>query len=153
MALEYRLQIKTKMTLFNFVERYLKEKNILFSKENISKGVNLYLFEVLGFMISILYSDKIYFDYLIKENQTYEEEWDYSNDIYFRFDKSYDNLLARLNMIDMCIYILNNTKEDAKLLFNGDILVLEKKKDVISINMNFGFWNSDDLLAKLEHIM
>lgn len=152
MALEYRLQIKTKISLFNFVESYLYERNISFSKEIIKNGINIYLYEVLGFMISIFSSDKIYFEYLINNNETFEEEWDYSNDIYIRFDKSFDNLHARLNMIDMCVYILNNTKDDAKLLFNGDILVLEKKKGIISINKNFGFWNSVDLIAKIEHM-
>lgn len=150
MALEYRLQIKTKMSLFNFVEDYLNEKNILFSKENINNGMNLYLYETLGFMISILPTEKVFFEYLIAENQIIETDWNYSSSIYFRLDKFYDNLMVRSNMIDMCIYILNNTIDDAKLLFNGDVLVLEKNNDIISINKNFGFWNSDDLLNKIN---
>ncbi|OXA72594.1 hypothetical protein B0A56_13715 [Flavobacterium columnare NBRC 100251 = ATCC 23463] len=153
MALEYRLQIKTKVSLVNLVVSYIKERNILFSKENTSKGVNLYLREALGFIISILFSEKVYFEYLIDENHTIEEEWEYSNDIHFRLDKFYDNLLARLNMIDVCIYMLSNTEGDAKLLFNGEVLVLERSNGIIRINKNFGFWNSDELLNKVEHIM
>ncbi|GAA5042305.1 hypothetical protein GCM10011506_44340 [Marivirga lumbricoides] len=150
MALEYRLQVKTKMSLSSLVESYLNEKRILFSKENITKGENVYCYEGLGFMVSILFSEKIFFEYLISENKTIEEDWDYSIDIHFRLDKFYDNLLARINMIDMCIYLLNNTREDARLLFNGDILVLERTNGIISINKNFGFWNSDDLLNKIN---
>lgn len=153
MALEYRLQIKTKMTLFNFAEGYLKKKNILFSKESIDKGVNIYLYEALGFMISILFSEKIFFEYLVGENITNEEEWEYSSDLHFRLDKFYDNLNARLNMIDICIYILNNVNDDAKLLYNGDILVLERTNGNITINENFGFWNSDELLNKIKLLM
>ncbi|MBC6111947.1 SitI3 family protein [Pedobacter fastidiosus] len=153
MALEYRLHIRTRTPLFDFVKKYLDEKNILFNKENTNKGVNFYLYEILGFMISILYSEKVFFEYLINENQIVEADWDYSTDIHFRLDKFYDNLLARLNMIDVCVCILSNTKDDAKLLFNGDILVLERYNGVISINKNFGFWNSHDLLNKIENIM
>jgi hypothetical protein len=108
---------------------------------------------MLGFMISVLFSEKISFDYLISEKQIVEENWDYSSDMHFRLDKFYDNFLSRLNMIELCIYVLNNTKEDARLLFNGDILVLERTNGVININKNFGFWNSDDLLDKIERIM
>lgn len=77
-----------------------------------------------------------------------EENWDYSTNIHFRLDKFYDNLLGRSNMIDMCIYVLNNTKDDAKLLFNGDILVLERNNGIVNINKNFGFWNSKELINK-----
>ncbi len=153
MALEYKLHIKSKISLLNLVENYLTGKNIIFSKENISKGVNLYLHESLGFIVSILFSEKIYFEYLINKNHSIEDEWDYSSDIHFRLDKFYDNLLVRLNMIDVCIYVLNNTEGDAKLLFNGDVLVLERIKGVISINKNFGFWNSDELLNKVESVI
>lgn len=153
MALEYKLQIKSKISLLNLVENYLTGKNILFSKENISKGLSLYLHESLGFIVSILFSENIYFEYLINKNHIIEDEWDYSSDIHFRLDKFYDNLLVRLNMIDLCIYVLNNTVEDAKLLFNGDVLVLERNEGVISINKNFGFWNSDELLNKVQSVI
>lgn len=153
MALTYRLRIKTKIPLLNFVEKYLVENNILFSRESINKGVNIYLNEALGFMISVGSFENIFFDYLVSENHSTEEEWDYSNDIYFIIDKSYDSLLVRLNMIEICSYVLSNTNEDARLLFNGDILVFERTNGIITTNKNFGFWNSDDLLDKMKLIM
>jgi len=151
MALEYRLQIKTEVSLLHIIENYLKERYLLFSKQK-NKNSDFYLNEELGFMISILFSKEIFFEYLLSENQVVEEKWDYSNDIYFRLDKFYDNLLAKINMIEICIYILNNTKEDAKLIFNGDILVLERINGSININKNFGFWN-EDLLSKVALII
>lgn len=150
MALEYRLQVKTEISLFNLVESYLNEKKISFSREEIDKGVNIYLFEVMGFMTSIVLSRNVFFDYMVSENQVIEDEWDYSSDITFRLDKLYDNLLARLNMIDVCCCILKNTTEDARLLFNGDILVLERTNGEVIVNNNFGFWNSEDLRTKIK---
>lgn len=148
MALEYRLQIKTQVSLLHIIENYLKERCLIFLKQKY-KSSDFYLKEELGFMISILSSKKIFFEYMLSENQVVEEKWDYSNDIYFRLDKFYDNVLAKINMIEICIYILNNTKEDAKLIFNGDILVLERINGLIHINKNFGFWNGD-LLSKVD---
>lgn len=153
MALEYRLQIKSKLNLLNFVGKFLKENKISFSVENSNNCINLYLCDILGFMISILFSETVYFEYLIDKNEIVEEEWEYSSDLHFRLDKFCDNLKARMNMIDICIYILNNTNEDVKLLFNRDILVLERNHSVITINKNFGFWNSDELLNKIESLM
>lgn len=153
MALEYRLQVKTEISLFNFIENYLIEKNISFLKEGVNKGANIYLYEVLGFMISFIISKKMFFDYIINESEFIEREWDYSSNIYFRLDKFYDDLLARLNMMDICINILNNTNEDAVLLFNGDVLILERVNGIVKVNNNFGFWNSEELLAKVKLIM
>ncbi|MBO0591283.1 hypothetical protein I2486_07665 [Cellulophaga sp. E16_2] len=153
MALKYILQVKTEVSLLNFIEIYLNKKTVLFSKEKINKGINIYLYEVLGFMFSFTFSEKVFFDYLIDENKVVEENWDYSSDIHFRLDKFYDNLLARLNMIEVCVYILNNTKEDIRLLFSGDILVLERTNGIISINKNFGFWNTSDLLGQIKMIV
>lgn len=152
MALEYRLQIKTKTPLSYFLDSYLKEKNILFSKDETEKDIRVYLCDLLGFTISVLLSRNVCFDYQITKNQFIEEEWNYSSDMYFRLDKFYDNLLARLNMLDLCIYVLNNTSEDARLLFNGDVLVLERTNGKININKNFGFWNSHVLIDRLEMI-
>ncbi|MGL4629725.1 MAG: SitI3 family protein [Leadbetterella sp.] len=146
MALEYRLQIKTKISILNFLESYLTEKSFSYSKKNLNKAVTLYLWDLLGFSITISHSDKVFFDYLVNENKTIEEKWDYSNNITFRFDKFYDNLHARTNMLEICNYHIINTKEDIRLLFNGDVLVLERTDSVVNINKNFGFWNSDDLL-------
>lgn len=153
MALEYRLKIETKIPLLNYLENYLDKNSISVSKEKIQEVTNIYLYERFGFMISTMNSEKVFFDYLINEKQVIEEYWDYSNDMNFRLDKFYNNLLARLHMIDICVYILYNTKENARLLFNGDILVLERTNGIISINQSFGFWNSVDLLDKIKSIM
>ena len=56
-------------------------------------------------------------------------------------------------MMDICINILNNTNEDAVLLFNGDVLILERVNGIVKVNNNFGFWNSEELLAKVKLIM
>ena len=72
--------------------------------------------------------------------------------INFRLDKFYDNLQVRLNMIEFCIYILNKIDDDAIILFNGELLVLERINGILKINDNFGFWNSNLLVDKLKSI-
>lgn len=153
MALEYRLQVKTEMSLFNFVVSYLNERKISFSEEIIDKGINIYLYEKMGLMISIALPGKAFFDYMINKSQMIQDEWDYSSNINFRLDKSHNNLIARLNMIDVCCYILKNTTEDAILLFNGDILVLERTNGKVIANNGFGFWNSEELKNKVIECM
>lgn len=141
MALEYRLNIESKKSLALDFEKYLSQERISFERENLNTSVCYNLFKILGFLVSFIVRDNCYFSYLVREDESLEKEWDYSSVISFRLDKFYDNSLAKLNMIKICGYILNNTKDDAILLFNGDILVLERINGVVKVNNNFGFWN------------
>lgn len=144
MALEYNLQVQTRLPILNFVEDYLNENNIAFSEDKIQNNIDLY--ETLGITISSLYSEKVFLEYMINKQEIIEEEWSYSNNILFRLDKFYDNLSARLNVIEVCAYILKNTNEDVLMLFNNELLVLQRTNGTVKINKSYGFWDSDQLL-------
>ena len=87
MALEYKFQIKTKLLLIQLIEHYLNERKIIFSKEIFDKTLNIDMYKDFGFMISFQSSEKIFLEYLIGKNETFDIEWDFSNSINFRLDK------------------------------------------------------------------
>jgi len=150
MALDYTLHIKSKYLPSGIIERYLFGKNVFQLKPFEENCFNL--FDELGFIVSISSVETVFFEFLVDENKSVEDNWDYSTNIHFRLDKFYDNFLVRLNMIDFCINLLNSIEEDAKFIFNGDILVFERNNGLIKINWNFGFWNSKELLEKSRNL-
>ncbi|MBF7089945.1 hypothetical protein IUY40_00070 [Flavobacterium sp. ALJ2] len=149
MALEYDLNIKSKKIFSQKLGKYLISKEYIYEKKHEEKLVIFDLYKPLGFIISLFVIENKYFDYISNENQCIEKEWHYSSLISFRLDKDYDYLNVRINMLDIIIFILNQTKDDLLLLFNGDILILERTNGKIILNKNAGFWNSDKLIKKI----
>lgn len=149
MALEYDLNIKSKSIFSQKIDKHLTTKGYIFEKEFKENSAIFNLYKPLGFILSLFIVENKYFDYINNENQNIEKEWQYSTLISFRLDKNYDYLNVRINMLDIISFILNQTKDDALLLFNGDVLILERINGKIILNKNTGFWNSDELIKKI----
>lgn len=150
MALLYQFKIKTQSSIINLIESYLKDKEIEYYPERYSNTTTISLYKVLGFSISLSYSELDYLEYAIDNTSIQELKWDCSWNITFQFDKFYDNLSAKLNMLDLCCYILSYTKEDVILVFNGELLILNREDGIVNMNNSFNFWNSDELIRKIE---
>lgn len=153
MALEYDLYFKGNPSLPEKIENVLTSKKVNFKKDCTEGLVCFDLYDFLGFVVTISSRDNKYFNYLINETQTKENEWKKSSVVSFRLNKDYNYLEARLNMLDIVIYILNESDEDAILLFNSDVLILEREGGRIVLNKTAGFWSSQDLFDKVSSML
>ncbi len=143
MAIEYSLSIKQQSGNSDMLASPMKESSI----EN--KGFTD-AFEVTpksGFQLDTHSKFNRFFEF--EESGVLKEfEWEVSREVSFRFLKDFDNVLAKRNMIKIVSYALKNTKADAILLFNGELLVLCRKNGHLILNNDFGFW---DQIKDLYH--
>jgi hypothetical protein len=153
MALEYDIHIKSKILFFEKVETFLNSRKYIFEKEYSDNLVIFNLYNQLGFIISFFIKENNYFNYLNSKNESIEKEWNFSSGISFRLNKSYDYLAAKLNMLDIIVYILNETKEDSIVIFNGDIMILEKTEGKIKLNEHIEFWSNVELKNRISNIL
>jgi len=149
MALEYDLYFKGRPSLPEKIENILTSKKVNFKKDHAEGLVCFDLYNFLGFVLTIFIRDNKYFNYLISETQTKENEWKKTSVVSFRLNKDYNYLGARLNMLDIVVYILKESDEDVILLFNSDVMILEREGGKIVLNKAAGFWSSKDLLDKI----
>ncbi|MDP9960382.1 SitI3 family protein [Chryseobacterium lathyri] len=153
MAIEYRLHIKSQSFEINVMRNYLTLKNILFKEEILDNTIIFNLYNIWGFVITIYKNNDSYFEYLISKEKIIFKEWDYSYVICFRLNKDFNYLKAKLNMLDIIIYILNNTSEDSILLYSSDFMILERENNKIIINDEMGFWDSEEALNKKKLLL
>jgi hypothetical protein len=152
MSLKYDFFFKEKVASseFELMDKFLKEKNIQYSKKINDNQIYFNVYEKLGFEIYIFMEDTHFFDYEI--NDTYlEYEWDNCTCISFDVNKFFDNQRVKSNMLEIVIAFLKSNAYDAVLLFNGDVLILDRKKGIVNANLESGFWKSKELLIKLEN--
>lgn len=153
MAIEYRLYIKSQSFEINVMRKYLTLKNILLKEEILDNTIIFNLYNIWGFVITIYKNNDSYFEYLISKEKIIFKEWDYSYVICFRLNKDFNYLKAKLNMLDIIIYILNNTSEDSILLYSSDFMILERENNKIIINDEMGFWDSEEALNKKKLLL
>jgi len=157
MALEYDLYFKCNGALFEKLDSFFNLKQISFKKDTIDRIVKYNLFDVLGFLITILNVNNHYFDYLVNKTDSVQKEWECSSIISFRLKKNFksddDYLKVLSNMLDIILFLLKETEGDAILLFNGDLMILERENSKLVLNGETEFWNLKGLSDKIKLVM
>lgn len=151
MSLKYDFFLKGKIIEEEPIEQFLREKNVPYSKKTVSGGIYFDANEELGFEIYIFMKSTSFFDYMINDTY-YEYEWENCTCISFDVNKFFDNQKVRLNMLELTLHLLKNNLGDAILLFNGDVLILDRKNGKVNPNLQSDFWKSKDLLTKLKSL-
>lgn len=150
MSLKYDFFLNEKVIDFEPIERLLKEKNIPYSKKADDRRIYFDAYEDLGFEICIFRENTSYFEYQINDT-CHAYEWNDCTCVSFEVNKFFDNQKVKSNMLEMIIALFKSNAFDALLLFNGDVLILDRKNGKISPDLKSGFWKSNDLLTRLEH--
>ena len=150
MGLEYSLYLRSEKSLQELTENYLLLENIHLEKnikDNLIEIDSIY--EILGFIIYLYSGIDKYFSYEI-DKKMIENRWHGKyNCLSFEFNKSFDNSIAKTNMINIVIKVLEETTSDVLLLFNSDVLILERKDSKLYLNDKIGFWNEKSLSDKM----
>lgn len=140
MALEYSLKLIGQLDINQIAEDILsnEEQNIM-EHEKIDL-ITIPLYESQGFSIQIYNGTNGYYHYLNSKNIYEIKELKEYTAISFRFDKFFDNIKAKNNMLSFVIKILKANAQDALLLFNSNNLIFERTNGILLIDKKMDFW-------------
>lgn len=150
MSLKYDFFLKEKAVDSGPIDRFLKERDVPYSKKINDNQIYFDVYEKLGFEIYIFIEKTHFFEYEV--NNTYlEYEWHNCTCISFDVNKFFDNQKVKSNLLEIVIAFLKLNSFDAVLLFNSDVLILNQKNGDVKANLESDFWKSKELLTKLEN--
>lgn len=141
MALEYTLSFDGIEDIFSILNSEFKNANRVFEIDKNEKQYSINLYDYYGFFLVISHRENVHLGHFDSLNMLNEREIKDCSRLYFRLAKSFDNIIAKRNVVDFCVKILRRTTSDAFLVFNWDYLIFERINGVLKINKNNTFWN------------
>jgi hypothetical protein len=135
MSINYSLAYKSNTTL-------LEAQNILKGDFNLDQSES-YLSLDKGLFISLTPSTA-------RSRNFYSGYFGFEPDItvVFEIDKFGNQELLLRDMISMTSDILSKFAEDAVMLFNGEILILQKREGLLTLNAEWADWGGDMRLSQ-----
>ena len=144
MAIGYSLKIKGSRLDENIlVSKFVDMNYTLTNTTNSDKGVSIDFYKELGFVVSLTEAGN--YPYNSWETGFQKEDFVFKKSLEFRFDKEYDNLSKRYNVMLKIIFdLMSELHEEAILISNGDTeLCLFKETGKILLNNRSKIWNRD----------
>lgn len=142
MAIGYSLKIKGSRLDDNILISKFADMNYTYTNiTNLPKGVSIDFYRELGFTVSL--TDAGNYPYNSWETGFQKEDFVFRKSLEFRFDKEYDDLVKRYNIMLKIIFdMVSELHEEAILISNGDTeLCLFKETGEILLNNKSEIWN------------
>lgn len=133
MAIEYSLLIHGKVETRQIIENFLLSNDLDTKVILNEEGFIANMYDALGFEINTIYRG----GYVELGSAIFE----YQVNCGFRFDKHFDNLAAKENMIRVATSLLQQVDSDVLMLFNGEHLLLGRINNKLQIDNTWGFWD------------